>query len=92
MQIGPADAPRVMFRDSYGSVCANNDSPSTQFVAQGMGISDGSFLNLTFTRSGCGSLKLGGYEDRLYHDPGSDTLWSGDPDDDGWGLVWYRVN
>jgi hypothetical protein len=92
LQIGPAESPGVIFRDWYATVCANNGSASTQFLAQGIGTHDGDYLNVAFTRAGCGSFNSGGFDDALYHDPGSDTLWTSDPDGDGWGLIWYRVN
>lgn len=90
LTIGRGDAPRVTYQDAYASYCANNESPSTRWVAAGTGYYDGGQLWPVFSKSGCGAFGQGGYAGAaLYHDPGSDTLWE-DPDGDGWGLVWYR--
>lgn len=89
LDIGRGDDPRIRFEDYYAGYCANNDSPSTHWVAAGYGQYDGPFLWPTYTKSGCGRFGSGGYASgALYYDSGSDTIWE-DPDGDGWGLVWY---
>jgi len=91
LAIGPGVTPTVVFQDFFASVCANNGSRSTRWIAAGTGEFDEAFLWPTYTKSGCGTFGMGGYGgDALYHDPGSDTLWE-DPDGDGWGYVWHRV-
>jgi hypothetical protein len=91
LHIGVGDAPRAVYRDSYASVCANNGSPSTRWVAAGSGEYDDIFLWLTFTKSGCGTFGDGGYGGvQLSTDVGSDTMWE-DEDGDGWGITWYRA-
>ena len=90
MTIGPGATPAVIYQDTFASVCANNGSPSTRWVAAGTGTYEDTFLVVTFTKSGCGTFGMGGYEAQLYHDPGSDTIWE-DPDGDGWGTNWHRA-
>jgi hypothetical protein len=89
--IGPGQAPHAVLRDSYATVCAENGSANTRWVAAGTGEYEDIFLWLTFSKSGCGTFGMGGYGGvQLYHDPGSDTIWS-DPDGDGWGNMWFRT-
>jgi len=90
MTIGPGATPAATYQDAFASVCANNGSPSTRWVAAGSGEYEDIFLWLTFDKSGCGTFGMGGYGGvQLYHDPGSDTIWQGAGD--GYGWIWYRV-
>jgi hypothetical protein len=91
MTIGPGATPAATYQDAFASVCADNGSPSTRWVAAGSGEYEDIFLWLTFHKSGCGAFGMGGYGGvQLYHDPGSDTIWE-DEDGDGYGWIWYRV-
>jgi hypothetical protein len=90
LTIGPGGAPVVTYQDALASVCANNGSPATRWVAAGVGTYEDIYLFVDFGKSGCGRFGMGGYGTQLYHDPGSDTIWE-DADGDGWGTVWYRA-
>jgi hypothetical protein len=91
LHIGLGDSPKVVFQDSFASYCANNDSSATRWIAAGSGEYEDIFLWLTFAKSGCGTVGMGGYGGiQLYHDPGSDSLWE-DEDGDGWGYTWHRA-
>lgn len=93
LRIGRGDTPRVTFEDSYASGCANNESPSTRWIAAGSGEYAPPYETLwaNFTKSGCGAFGMGGYSIQLYHDPGSDTIWE-DTDGDGQGTIWRRAH
>ena len=97
LQIGHGDAPRVTHRDSYATICANAGSPTTRWVGAGTGEYevDGLTLWVHLTKTGCGNYV---FADEVVfalfwccEDGSTDTLFS-DPDGDGWGTLWYRVN
>ncbi|HEX6128429.1 MAG TPA: hypothetical protein VF071_05330 [Candidatus Limnocylindria bacterium] len=92
--IGHGETPRLLHTDSYSSYCADElDSPVTHWVSRGIGsYEENGILSVDFTTGGCGSVDIGFHSaGAFYWDPGSDTLWSSDPDGDGYGIHWWRV-
>lgn len=92
--IGPGDQPRMVFMDSYSAYCdVDLAAPTAHRIARGVGQYDEyGMLWFDVTSGGCGSVPIAGYsEGAFYWDPGSDTLWSHDPEGDGYGLHWWRI-
>ena len=78
LTIGGAPHPGVTYQDMFASVCANNNAPSTHFIAPGMGEMNGDVLVVTFPRGGgCGSFRDGVGDLVLVHDAATDTLSDG---------------
>lgn len=90
MTIGPGASPRVTFQDSFATICDQNGSPATRFLATGVGTYEDIYLWVDFDRGGCGFVQTGPITIQLYHDSGSDTVWQ-DEDGDGFGYIWHRA-
>jgi hypothetical protein len=100
LHIGTGATPQIVYKDSYSMECALGGSSSTRWVASGSGYYESqlapegdllTFLFPVFDTSGCGSFAQGDPEPGgIYWDAGSDTLWEGDPDGDGWGHDFVR--
>lgn len=89
---GPEGELRVTARDSFSGDCYGSGSGRTSWRATATGERFDLWLFLDVERSGCAVWAEGEFatHPQLYHDPGSDTLWS-DDDGDGWGLIFERV-
>ncbi len=87
-----------VYQDSYDMSCALAGSPSTVLVVSGTGYYETNELDQTFfipitSKASCGHFQLEGYDvGGIYWDEGSDSLWQGDPDGDGWGHSFTRAH
>jgi hypothetical protein len=91
-----------VYQDSYSMECALAGSSSTRLVVTGSGYYETAeypevglltyFFPVTASAR-CGSYVLEGYDlGGMYWDEGSDSIWAGDPDGDGWGISWARAH
>ena len=98
LHVTKGEAPRFVYQDSYSAECALAGSAATRLVVTGSGYYETNEWDQTFfipitTSAHCGNLVLEGYDlGAIYWDEGSDTLWAGDPDGDGWGISWSRAH
>ena len=77
--------PSVTFQDFYASACDRFGGPATHWVSAGRGSVDGTWLLVSFHKSGCGSFSIGAYDDVWMYEPGTDTLL------DPAGITWSRI-
>lgn len=93
LQISAGATPAVTYQDEYSSICEEQGSSSTRWVAAGKGEYLGAALFVTLSKSGCGRFDATSNETgaprQLYWDEGSDTVWE-DSDGDGYGYLWRR--
>ncbi len=98
LQVTKGDAPRFVYSDSYSMECALAGSSATRLVVTGTGYYETNEFDQTFlypvtASAHCGNVVLEGFDlSGIYWDEGSDSLWSGDPDGDGWGIGWARAH
>jgi len=98
LHVTKGDAPRFVYQDAYSTECAMAGSAATRLVVTGSGYYATNEWDQTFfipitTVARCGNLVLEGYDlGGIYWDEGSDSLWAGDPDGDGWGISWGRAH
>ena len=76
--------PTVTYQDLFASGCANNGARSTVFAAVGRGSINGTELDVSFARSGCGAFQLGAFDLPFVYHADSDTLV------DAFGITWHR--
>jgi hypothetical protein len=57
---------------------------STVFAASGKASINGTELDVSFARSGCGAFRLGAFDLPFFYDAGTDTLV------DAFGITWQR--
>jgi hypothetical protein len=94
LTIGPGGAPVIILEDNYSYQCDLAGLDMT-FTATGTGdyVNDGIWLN--FGQTWCGSTAaeevVAPWSDFAYYDSSGGSLWSGDPDGDGWGYDWDRL-
>lgn len=96
LHVGSGDTPRVVFQDFYAGSCAAGGRGSTHWVGAGTASYEDIFLFAPLDKTGCGTEQQGSQVTlQFYYDPGSDTLWGGEPigqgEGDDWGYIWYRV-
>lgn len=86
MTISGGTTARIMFTDTFGTICVNDGSPTLVFSSTLVGTVSGNELEFVFTKARCGPVFFDfivGSSGLLVYDPATDTI------DDGL-VIWHR--